>query len=330
MESTLPLTNVVGFGLEPNDVLLNPAAGEVTYELGVGGNGVDGFDFDHPTGRNICVDLEPGSGTQVFVGAARTPVTTPFDLGTLGACTNLVPAISVADVSIDEGAPSAQASINVTLSQSSNAAVVVDYTTADGTALDGLDYLSAQSSLTFAPGQTSQLITVDLLDDALAEGAETFSVSLSNPVNATLASATAQVTIVDNEASPCGPLDHVRGVDVGVFVAQDCATGVWSVRVVEGGGSFVFYDGSLISSNPLSGIAMVGLEAHDTFTHPSANTINYSFGIGGTGEDGFDFVATPSGSLCLTLDSPTRTIFVGAGRTPFAGSVDLNTLQACQ
>ena len=327
--STLPLTTVTGFGLEPNDVLDTPAPGEISYQFGVGGTGVDGLDFEHPTGRDICIDLAPGSGTEVLVGADRTPVAVPFDLGTLGACNNLTPVVTAADITVDEAAPTAQATVTVTLSQQTNSTVSVDYATLDGTAVAGLDYQAAQNSLTFLPGETSQTITLDLLDDTLAEGPETFSVTFSNPLNAELANPAALVTIVDDEPSPCGPLDHIRGLDTGVFVGLDCATGVWSVRVVENG-SFIFYDGDLVSDAALSSFTPVGIEGHDTLTNSPSGTVDYTFGVGGTGEDGFDFTPAPDASLCLSLDSPTRSIFVGAARVEFTGSVDLRTLQACQ
>lgn len=323
-------TSVTGFGLEPNDVLTTVSPAEVTYTLGVGGTGIDGFDFDHPDGRDICVDLAPGSGTQVLVGTARTPVTVPFDLGTLGACTNLTPQLSISDVSVSETVAGAQVDVTVSLSMQSSNVVTVDYLTADITASAGLDYLSATNGLTFAVGETSKVISIALLDDMLAEGSETFSVTLSNQQNADLANSVATVTIADDEPSPCGPLNHVRGTDVGVFVGKDCTTGVWSVRVVEGGGAFIFYDGALTSDAALSGVVGVGLEAHDTLTNSPADTVTYSFGIGGSGEDGFDFVPAAGASMCLTLTSPTRSIYVGAARTELTGgSVDLLTLQAC-
>ena len=52
----------------------------------------------------------------------------------------------------------------------------------------------------FAPGETSKVISVFVIDDSLLEGPETFSVSLSNPVGASLGNpASATITITDNE-----------------------------------------------------------------------------------------------------------------------------------
>src|SRR4029079_13733705 len=42
-------------------------------------------------------------------------------------------------------------------------AVTVDFTTVDGVALAGVDYIATSGTLTFNPGETMQTITVDLL-----------------------------------------------------------------------------------------------------------------------------------------------------------------------
>jgi hypothetical protein len=60
----------------------------------------------------------------------------------------------------------------------------VDYTTADADAVAGGDYVATSGTLTFAPGETSKTITVDVNGDTDVEGDETFTVVLSNPSNA--------------------------------------------------------------------------------------------------------------------------------------------------
>ena len=63
-------------------------------------------------------------------------------------------------------------------------AVTVDYSTADGTALAGSDYVAVSGTLTFAPGQTAMTIIVPTLDDNVVEPTETFTLNLSNAVGA--------------------------------------------------------------------------------------------------------------------------------------------------
>jgi hypothetical protein len=69
-----------------------------------------------------------------------------------------------------------------------------------GTAQTG-DYTGTTSgTLNFAAGDTSKTITLTIVNDSLTEATETFSVVLSNPVNATLQDGTGIGTIVDNDS----------------------------------------------------------------------------------------------------------------------------------
>ena len=60
-------------------------------------------------------------------------------------------------------------------------AVSVQYATSDGTATAGTDFSAVFGTLMFAANETSKTFTVPIQDDTLAEGDETFSVTLSNP-----------------------------------------------------------------------------------------------------------------------------------------------------
>lgn len=88
---------------------------------------------------------------------------------------------------------------NVTLSAPSTQTITVQYLTANGTALAGNDYLSTAGALSFAPGEVSKTVTVAIMGDLLGEVNESFSVTLSNPVNTTIADGQAFGTIVDDE-----------------------------------------------------------------------------------------------------------------------------------
>jgi hypothetical protein len=59
--------------------------------------------------------------------------------------------------------------------------VTVDYSTIDGTATSGQDYVATAGTLTFAAGQTNQTILVPILNDGWVEGSEVLRITLSNP-----------------------------------------------------------------------------------------------------------------------------------------------------
>lgn len=114
---------------------------------------------------------------------------------------NPQPALSINDRTVTEGdaGSSTQVVFTVSLNSASGKTVTVHYATADGTAIAGEDYLPAAGQLSFAPGVTSQTITVIVVGDNLREGNETWTVQLSNPVNATLGDATGLGTITDDD-----------------------------------------------------------------------------------------------------------------------------------
>jgi hypothetical protein len=59
-----------------------------------------------------------------------------------------------------------------------NVSATVDYTTLDGTALAGLDYIATNGTLSYAAGETNKSITVALIDDVLRENTELFTLRL--------------------------------------------------------------------------------------------------------------------------------------------------------
>jgi hypothetical protein len=108
--------------------------------------------------------------------------------------------ISIADVSVMEGdLGTTNAPFTIRLSKSYHLPVSVDFATADGTALAGQDYTASSGTLVFNPGETSKNVSVAVFGDLLKETDETFSVTLTNPTNATLGIPFALGRIIDND-----------------------------------------------------------------------------------------------------------------------------------
>jgi hypothetical protein len=80
--------------------------------------------------------------------------------------------------------------------------VTVNYSTSDGTAISGIDYTNASGPLTLPPGTITETVYVSTIDDSIYEGAESFYVNLTNPVNATIVDNQGFGTIIDNEPLP--------------------------------------------------------------------------------------------------------------------------------
>ena len=117
-----------------------------------------------------------------------------------------MPSISIRAVAVviegNEGTD-ASAMFTVTLSSSGQDTVTVNFSTMDGTAMAGLDYVAKSGQLTFAPGATTQTVTVFVIGDQIDESDETFTVMLTSATNATLgATARGVGTITDDDGMP--------------------------------------------------------------------------------------------------------------------------------
>jgi len=114
------------------------------------------------------------------------------------------PVLSVNDVAIIEGnSGTGSLLFTVQLSQADNQNIIaVNYATANGSAMAGSDYTAASGTLTFPMGSTTQTVAVTIMGDTAAETDETFSLNLTNPVNATIARATAVGTILNDDVAP--------------------------------------------------------------------------------------------------------------------------------
>merc|ERR1712142_1341063 len=64
--------------------------------------------------------------------------------------------------------------------QGMNTTLQVDYKTEDGTASSDGDYIEAVGTLTFGPGETQKMITLEVLDDDVFEDDEHFYIRISN------------------------------------------------------------------------------------------------------------------------------------------------------
>jgi len=117
------------------------------------------------------------------------------------------PVLSIDDVTVDPEGDSGTtpAVFTVSLSQPSGEEVVVSYTTVGGTAIAGADYQSTSGTLTFAPGEVSQPVTVPVIGDTLIEPDEYFYVDLSNSSNACIGDGQGKGTIVDDDSTEAIP-----------------------------------------------------------------------------------------------------------------------------
>ena len=162
-------------------------------------------------------DVNPGGSATITDNTAIGTITDddnePTDAG--------VPSLSIADVTISESG--GNATFSISLSESTNQQVTVDYATSDGSATAASDYTSTNTSATIDAGQISETFDVPILDDTNDEPNETFTVTLSNvnPAGAAeISDGTAIGTITDDD-EPVVVVRNVKIEDVTVSESEE-------------------------------------------------------------------------------------------------------------
>jgi aryl-phospho-beta-D-glucosidase BglC (GH1 family) len=147
--------------------------------------------------QNIAAGQSASFGFTAARGATGSDMPTAFFLDGIAVS---APHLSAEDVKVSEALSSL--TFTVTLSTASSLPVSVNWATQEGTATAGSDYIHGTGTLVFAPGQTSQTVTIGLLPDTVHEGRETFSLQLSNVSGASISDGQAVATILDDDAAP--------------------------------------------------------------------------------------------------------------------------------
>ena len=257
----------------PTVVTLTPASGSATLgtdtsPLQVSFDG--GLNWSPVVGSTVSV---PAGNTDFIVRVPTVDdnISEPTETMTLGAATaqNAAPVVGTGSITDNDGTPSLSiddvtvneaagtATFTVTLSNPSAGTVTVGYNTSDGTAtVAGNDYDASTGSLTFAPGVVTQVVTVNIKNDGIYEGSETFNVNLTSPVNATIGDGLGIGTIKDDGTGVGGTDDdrpRVSSID--------------SPTVVEGGNldfnvimSNISTTPTTVTLTPASGTATLGTD----------------------------------------------------------------------
>ncbi len=113
--------------------------------------------------------------------------------------------------------------------------------------------------------------------------------------------------------------------DKGLYVWR--ANGIWSVRLVSGPYDF---DGRLESSNSMTSLQPELLESSDRVRLVNATTLTMEMTSWPGGQDGFDFVTSNNGDLCLrNVGSQNVPLYLGANETRVSMPFDLLNSGAC-
>jgi hypothetical protein len=214
---TIGRANLNGLSPDPNFIQARPPVDSLTCGVAV--------DSAHVYWRHSALDLVDAAGdgigranldgTGVNLAFITTPE--PSALAVDPSTQAVRPSrISVGDVRLAEGNAGQTAfRFAVSLDQAQAVPVSVNFATADGTATTPSDYAASQGTVTFAPGETTKTVTVQVSGDTTVEPDETFSVNLANVTgNATIADAQGVGTIVNDDQPVVVPPSRISIGDV--------------------------------------------------------------------------------------------------------------------
>ena len=191
---------------------------------------------------------------------------------------NDAPVVSIGDVTLIEGG-TATLTITVDPSDHTNA-VTAPYSTIDGTATAGSDYVARNTSVIIPPGSASVQVTIVILQDNIDELDETFTVELGSPTGG--GGVQAVVTPV---------ISPTQGVATVTIVDDDVPSlSIWDVAVGEGDGSVTLTMTADIA--PVVDVTVDFATADGTATAPD----DYAATSGA--------VTIPAGSPSVTIDIP--------------------------
>jgi hypothetical protein len=211
------------------------------------------------------------------------------------------PLLSVNDASVTEGnAGTTTATFTASLSAASGNPVTFDWTTVVGSATAGVDYAAASGSRTIAAGATTASIGIIVNGDLLAEGNETFGITLAGPSNATVADGAGLGAITDDDPLPALSVSDAS-------VTEGNATATFTVTLSSPSGKTVSVAWTTGANSAAEGVDYVAASGNRTIA-AGATTATIDITVNGDALDELDE------TFGITLSNPSNaTISDGAG-----------------
>ena len=246
---------------------------------------------------NVDLDAEPDETFLVNL-SSPTGATISDDSG-LGTIKNDdgPPTLGINDVALPEGnSGTTPAAFAVSRTGNTTGTSSVQYSTADGTATAGADYVAvAPTTLTFAPGEITKTLAVTVNGSLGTEADETFLVKLSSPVGAAISDDTGVGTIINDD-------------DVRSFVSVSDMT-VPEGGLVDSSASFTVTRSGIITGSASVQYAITDGTATAGSDYSSAATGAIEFAAGQTTKTVpftvlADLINEPNETVVLALSSP--------------------------
>ncbi|MBK6638967.1 MAG: hypothetical protein IPG34_15725, partial [Rhodocyclaceae bacterium] len=310
--------------------LTNPAGSDLTVTLSNGqsiviaaGSSSASLDLPAPTDD---VYLDAGSVTVSISGTSGGNLE-QLQLGVTSASTAVADTMDVTTVSLTGSTSVSEGgtgNYTVSLSNPAQTAVTVNLTYS-GIAANGSDFTGV-ATVTIAAGDASANFSIASLDDAIAEGAESFTVSLAgagggNFENLVLSTTTGSVTtsIVDNDISTVSLGATTTLTEAGgtiVYTATVTQAPVSDLTITLANGSFITIPGGQLSGT----VSVPVAPGDDVYVDPTSISTTIVGVAGGGISVAID--STPAvTTIADTIDATTVTLTASAASVTEGGSI---------
>jgi len=168
-------------------------------------------DYGNESDENVILELSSAKGA-VLSGGEATLNATGVILDDDGAANDL--ALFVSDPKLSEGnGGTKKAVFELRLSEPADTDITLSYTTADGSAKAGQDYVAKSGTVKFLAGQTVASVEVDVIGDTVVENNEFFSlvVTPNGYIQNGTDDSTGIATILDEDTSTSLPVIAIQG-----------------------------------------------------------------------------------------------------------------------
>jgi bacillolysin len=306
-------------------VTLSPPSAQTVTVSAVTSNGTATAGLDYTATGPATLTFAPGETTKTFavnvVGDTtdetdetfNVTLSSPFNatlLDAVGVGTitddDPLPGISINDIlASEENSGVRNFTFTASLSAASAKTVTVAYATQDGTATAGSDYAATSNSLTFSPGEVSRTLSVAVSGDIVAEEDETFSVVLSNPVNATITKSAGAGAILNDDFGNSTP-----GIAISESAVQEGHTGIsllsFNLTLTVASSASVTVDYVVSPGTATAGVDFTAATGRFTF-YPGVTAKRLAVPLLG------DVSVEPNETFQVTLSNPVNArILVGA------------------
>ncbi|MGB3467593.1 MAG: Calx-beta domain-containing protein, partial [Cyclobacteriaceae bacterium] len=213
--------------------------------------------------------------------------------------TEATPQITIADPGATaEGASGDDTNVSfaVTLDKSLSAPVTVEYFTTDNTATtaDGDYDAISTSTLTFAAGETSKNILVNVNGDDVDEDNESFFLDLQNASNATIADSRAEATITDDDDAPTVQFNNLG------FAGSETVASANATVTLSGASSNIVTVNYVVSGSSTNGVDFTLTDGTLTF---NPGDVSKNLTIANIIDDA---IVEANEKIILTLSSPSN------------------------